>query len=289
MRASAALTDARWGSRHGAKCRFSAKAPECRRFGACLLLLPILLFTACATDHAASHPFNFETDTFSYINDLVWVYQHDPATRQTTVSRREPRPDYTQRCFVVSRAARQFYDHAVFDASELAVDARTYRRRVRQVMSRSARRPSPDDNRIIIPGYTDLRSFSRDWEELLKEESGGAWRSYLQCGNWRMIIPFTRSQQKQTADQMAKRLQSGRPQVAHLCRFPQLTINHAILVYDSRVSENGRTFLAYDPNDNKQPVELVFDAKARTFSLGPNEYFAGGMVNVYPAYHGWCY
>ena len=254
-----------------------------------MVLVALFLATGCATQHGSSRPFDFQADTFSYRNDLVWVYHHDPATRQTTASKREPRPDYTQRCFVVSRAARQFFDHATFDAAEPAVDARAYRRLVRRVMGRSARGNSREKDRIMIPGYANLRDFSRDWEELLKDECGAPWRSYLQCGNWRMILPFTRAQQQRTAERMAKWLQSGRPQVAHVVRFPQLTINHALLVYGSVKSDAGRTYLAYDPNDNSGPIELVFDKATRAFSMAPNEYFAGGVVNVYPAYHGWCY
>ena len=251
--------------------------------------LALLLVTSCATPQASSRSFKFETDTFSYRNELVWVYHYDENSVKTSVSRREPRPDYTQRCFVVSRAARQFFDHAVFDPSQPAVDAKAYRKLVQQVMGRSARKPSSESQRIVIPAYAGLRSFSVDWEQLLKDECGGPWRSYLQCGNWRMIIPFTRGQQERTAAKLAQQLESGRPQVAHVVRFPQLTINHAMLVYDSVESDKGRTYLVYDPNDNEHPVELVFDAAKREFFLRPNEYFAGGMVNVYPAYQGWCY
>jgi hypothetical protein len=256
--------------------------------GILALFVGLLFITGCASDAVHSRPFNFATDTFAYRNELVWEYHYAPGTRETTVSRREPKPDYTQRCFVVSRAARQFFDHATFDPSKPACDTNSYRRLVHEVMARSAKSPRPERTRVVIPGYADLRSFSRDWEQLLKAESGGAWRSYLQCGNWRMILPFTRGQQERTAEAMARRLQS-RPQIAHLVRFPDLSINHALLVYDSRPSETGRTFLAYDPNDNQQPVELIFDTSRRSFFLGPNEYFAGGDVNVYPAYHGFCY
>jgi hypothetical protein len=254
-----------------------------------VLSLAAFLLAGCATETPQCRAFDFARDTFAYRNELVWAYQHDPVNRKTEISRREPRPDYTQRCFVVSRAARQFFDHASFDATKSAADEKMYRRLVRKVMSRSARSASSERERVVIPGYADLRGFSRDWEGLLKEESGGPWRSYLQCGNWRMILPFTRGQQQRTAEALARHLKSGRPQIAHLVRFPQLTINHALVVYDSKETDHGRTFLAYDPNDNLQPIELVYDGARRWFLLGPNDYFAGGPVNVYPAYQGWCY
>ena len=40
-------------------------------------------------------------------------------------------------------------------------------------------REPPSLDPIVISGYPDLRSFSRDYEDLFKAELGGTWRSYL--------------------------------------------------------------------------------------------------------------
>ena len=254
------------------------------RLGVAFSLLVFLC--GCARDVAALRPFDFATDTFAYENELVWEYHHDGQSGATTVSRRDPPPHYSHHCFVVSRAARQFFEHARFDPASPVADARTYRRIIRSVVGRSARRGSRAEERVVVPGYGDLRSFSGDWEWLLKEQCGGAWQSYAQRGHWRMIFPFTRGQQRRMADALVERLKT-RPQIAHVVRFPQLTINHALLVYEVRVTGTNRVFLAYDPNDVDKPTELIFDGD--WFRMGRNGYFRGGRVNAYAVYEGWCY
>src|ERR1700761_3252557 len=85
-------------------------------------------------------PFDFERDTFAFENSLIWEYEWD-ANGKMTGRPRQPRPDYTHHCFVMTRAARQFHFHARFDPQQPAVDERTYRRLVRQIVSRSPRQP----------------------------------------------------------------------------------------------------------------------------------------------------
>src|SRR5690606_21314728 len=88
----------------------------------------------------------------------------------------------------------------------------------------------PAQLKIPIPGYANLREFSVDREQLLKEECGGAWRSYFQRGNWRMILPFSRRHQERASDKLKNSLQNHGVAAVHLVRFPQLTINHAVLL-----------------------------------------------------------
>ena len=86
---------------------------------------------------AVSRRFEFARDTFGFANELLWAYQFDPATGKTTVRWRKPRPDYTHRCFVLTRAVRQFRSHAQFDAGQKIVDDETYRHLIRKVISRN--------------------------------------------------------------------------------------------------------------------------------------------------------
>jgi len=46
--------------------------------------------------------FEFERDSFAFPNKLVWEYHFDAASGQTTFSKREPKPDYAHRCFVLT-------------------------------------------------------------------------------------------------------------------------------------------------------------------------------------------
>src|SRR5438034_8391373 len=89
-----------------------------------------LLCCGCAspTRWASPRPFVFHQDSFAYTNETVWEYHTDSATGKTTHTRRMPPPSYSRHCFVVSRSARQFFQHARFDARQPVADEKTYRR-----------------------------------------------------------------------------------------------------------------------------------------------------------------
>jgi len=260
--------------------------------GTCWLLIALAL-SGCGTvrrESAASRrPFLFQQDTLCYANQLVWEYHFDPATGQASHSRREPPPTYTHHCFVVARSAKEFFEHARFDPSLPIADESTYRQLVRRVVSQSPRRWSRADEKIVIPGYANLREFSAAQERLLKDECGGAWQSYFQRGHWRMIFPFARSHQEHISRQLVEALKENRPPVIHIVRFPSLAINHAILLFDACESDSEIIFTVYDPNAFDQPTTLTYDRVARTFNYPRNAYFQGGRVDVYEIYHTWNY
>jgi hypothetical protein len=254
----------------------------------CLVLLLVAAGCASSTTSKPSRPFSFQTDTFSYSNQLVWEYRLDPATGKTVTNKREPPPTYAHHCFVVVRAARQFFDHARFDAT--LPRATNYTQIVRKVLDRSPRKPSADDERIVIPGYANLRDFSSDHALLLQRECGSAWQSYFQRGHWRMLFPLTRRHQHRTANELLTDLQQNRPQIVHIVRFPSLAINHALLVYGAERSEGQTRFLAYDPNNADSAATLTFSENEKRFTLPGNLYFPrGGRVDVYPIFTGLLY
>ncbi len=71
----------------------------------------------------------------------------------------------------------------------------------------------------------------------------------------------------------------------HLVRFPQLTINHAVIFFGATKTKNSIQFSVYDPNKPETPATLNFDRKSKTFIFPSNDYFIGGKVNVYEIYH----
>jgi hypothetical protein len=250
-----------------------------------------LVPTGCSTvppDLGGSRRFHFEEDTFAYANQLVWKYHFDERSKWTSRPR-EPKPDYTHHCFVVARAAKQFFAHARFDPALPVADGETYRHLIRRVVSQSPHRTATESERIVIPGYANLREFSAAQEGLLKGECGGAWQSYFQHGHWRMIWPFTRAHQERTAEGLVADLERNQPPVIHVVRFPSLTINHAVLLFDCSQTPTEIRFAAYDPNSPEQPVTLTYHRDTRTFSLPTNFYFPGGRVDVYQIYRNWCY
>lgn len=265
-------------------------APVARLLTAALLLGAVFL-TGCTTPHRkvpGQRTFEFGKDTFAFANELRWEYGYDPSGNWTGKAK-EPKPEYTLRCFVLARSALQFFHGATFDSRAPVVDGERYRDLVRQVLKVSPGRHAPPAQKIIIPGYADLWSFSRNHSQLLKDECGGARVSYFQRGHWRMVFPFTRRHQQGQAAALLQQIQLGHPSAIHLVRFPGLTINHAMVLFDGKRSGSGILFKAYDPNDPETPAELEFVQATRTFILPRNAYFEGGRVDVYQVYHHWAY
>ncbi|MEO8425689.1 MAG: hypothetical protein ABI651_01120 [Verrucomicrobiota bacterium] len=260
--------------------------------GACWLLLALIV-SGCATARHESaadrRPFVFQQDTLDYANQLVWEYHFDPATGQTSHSLREPPPTYSHHCFVVARSAKEFFEHARFDPNLPIADEPAYRQLIRRVVSQSPRRWSRADEKVVIPGYANLREFSAAQERLLQSECGGAWQSYFQRGHWRMIFPFARNHQARVARQLVEDLKDNRPPIVHIVCFPSLSINHAILLFDFCETDGEITFAAYDPNAPEQPTVLNYDRASRSFNFPRNAYFHGGRVDIYEVYHAWNY
>ena len=234
--------------------------------------------------------FDFFRDTFAFRNELVWQYEFDAATG-AMITKPNPREAcaYSHRCFVVVRSARQFFYHARFDPARPPCDELEFRRRVRAVVSRSPRMPSADSERIVFPGFDCLRQFSSVHETLLKENCGGAWQSYFLRSHWRMIFPITRKHQEREAERLRKGIESGKIPILHVVRFPQLTINHALLAFGTRETAEGQEIAIYDPNLPEAPTTIHFDRANRSFEMPANSYWGGGMLNVYETYKGWFY
>lgn len=239
------------------------------------------------TNHGVPRRFEFARDSFAFANELLWEYHFDAASGKTIFRPREPKPTYAHRCFVLTRAARQFLYHARFDKEQALADGRTYERLVREVVIRSARRLAVPGREIVFPGYASLREFSRGHEALLKAECGGAWRSYVLRSHWRMIFPISRQHQAETADSLLEALQQNLSPIIHLVVFPSRTINHGMILFDAMEKGNEVVFQAYDPNDPEKPAQVTFDRGAKTFSLPQNSYWAGGKLDVIHIFRGW--
>jgi len=224
--------------------------------------------------------FVFARDTFAFANELIWEYRLDPATGRMRFSRPERPPAYTHRCFVMVRAARQFFYHARFEPARPVAEGAVYRRLIRQVITRSPRRVSAESERVVIPGYDGLRAFSQAQEPLLKAGCGAPWESYFLRSHWRMVFPVWRRHQERTAQRLKRSLGEGRAPVVHLFCFPRITINHGMVLFGAADTEQGVQFDAYDPNIPEHPLQLAFEGDRRTFSLAQTHYYAGGPLNV---------
>ncbi len=259
------------------------------RLPAIALLLALLCF-GCATPGGTSQPdhkFEFSRDTFAFPNELVWEYHYD-SKGEWVSNRRNPPAQYAQHCFVLARSTRQFFLNCRFDPSLPKADNKTYSYLIQKVAGSNPRHELSADHKIVIPGYANLREFSEAHEDLLKQNCGGAWQSYFQRGHWRMIFPFSRRQQAGVANSLTEHLTRGDLLVVHVVRFPQLTINHAVVLFDFKSDGDQIVFQMYDPNHPAKPEALTYD-RTRTFQMAANDYFPGGRVDVYEVYWKWNY
>jgi hypothetical protein len=184
------------------------------------------------------------------------------------------------------RSARQFFFHARFLPGQPPAGTDAYRPLIRQVVGRSPSHPSAEGEKIAVPGYDGLRSFSQAHEALLKAECGAAWQSYTLRTHWRMVFPIWRRHQERLSARLLDRFAQGAIPIVHVLRFPQVTINHALLLFGVRRTEADIRFAAYDPNQPGGPTELIYRRSARTFELPRNHYWAGGRVDVIEVYRG---
>jgi hypothetical protein len=251
------------------------------------LLLSLFWLPACATrpdPDRLSRPFVFGADTPAFANELQSEYTVQPDGRVHT-TRKTRAPKFSLRCFPMVRMVREFHHHAAFDPTLPKLSETEYRASIRQVIARNSLALSPPAERILFPGFANLHSLSEAHPTLLRNACGGAWRSYFQRGNWRMVLPFSRSGQSRTARVLDRALARGHLPILHVVDFPQLSLNHAVLIFGSRSDASGnRIFPAYDPNDSTRPIELRYDTASRQFHFPATAYFPGGNVNVYEVY-----
>jgi hypothetical protein len=255
--------------------------------GACLILLlaPALLKAYEPAAEPAPRPFHYDTDSFAFANETVWNYVDGSV--KVDAGKTERKRDYTRRCFVVSRAAVQFWKFARFDphASPLTTDQLAGR--IRDVTERSVWLPAlPSDKRTVFPGYASLRSLSAANPGIFQANIGLGWPVYFRAGNAPIAVPLSPATEATLNDEIFRDLGLNYPTIVWLYRFPSLAINHVVVVLSSRRDGTHYHYLVYDPNYTDGPKRLDFDTKTQTFSYQPTFYFKGGEVDARAIYRG---
>lgn len=229
-------------------------------------------------------PFNFEHDTYGFANMTVFDYQNGiPHLRRGEAAKEE---GYTRRCFVMSRSVWQFRKFARFDAHAPAIGDAELITRIKLVTRRAAWRPAlPQNERTVFP-YADLRALSKAKGRTLQENIGKGWPTYWRPGNWRVFFVAGRGYQEKTHRILDAALDRGDMFVGYLTTLPNLSINHAVLVYARKHgARDGVThYLAYDSNHPEAPRALEWSERDRSFSYEKDWDFVGGKVRVYQVY-----
>jgi hypothetical protein len=238
---------------------------------------------------AAEPEFRFDRDTFAFANQTVFEYHEGhPSLRKPSTVKRDA---YNRHCFVLCRTAMQFKKFARFDPEGAPLDDTSLAARVRAVTHRTAwTEPLPEDQRIVFPGYKDLREMSEARRELLQRSIGHGWPSYFRISNARMMFLQSARYQEKTHARLNAALARGQVFIGFLTTYPRLSINHSVLVYKRKsFSPNPgiETYLVYDPNHPESPRELSWCPKTRAFAYQKDWDFIGGFVRIYQVYAKW--
>jgi hypothetical protein len=254
--------------------------------GLILLLFSTASFAYDRPAAPAPRPFQFDTDTFAFANETVWNYVNGSVQSDSSHTAAKKR-DYTRRCFVVTRAAVQFWKFARFDPKAKPLTRDQLADRIRDVTGRSVWLPPlPADQRIVFPGYASLRDISAADPTIFQENIGLGWPVYFRAGNATIAMPLDDDTEAQLNDEIREDLKLNYPTIVWLYRFPSLSINHVLVIFAVHKSHGHFLYDVYDPNYAQGPKTLDYDPATRTFSYQPTFYFKGGTVDVRAVYRG---
>lgn len=251
-----------------------------------LLAITLLLSVGCAhlmPGQNNGRRFSFERDGFAFANETVFHYENGEHVDT-------PKPGGTSdqlkhSCFVMSRAAVQFWKFARFLPDAAPVPPNELARRIRLVSCRTVWAEIPtDDRRIEFPGFRDLHDLSAREGLILRTNLDSGLATYFHLRNWRMpFVPGKRHQARLHVE-LDEWLQHGHPMILWLYNFPGVNINHVVVVFAQQPANGVFEYLVYDPNFTDRPRVLRYDPQTRTFSYEKTFYFPGGAVHALPAY-----
>jgi hypothetical protein len=237
-----------------------------------------------ASRSSALQNFRFERDTLAFPNWTVWNYKNGRHVVEAH-DQKQKTDRYTRRCFVMSRAAQQFYKFARFEPRGRALDDQELAHRVRDVTRREPWHPAlPPNQRIVFPGYANLREMSRRRQTIVQNNIGLGWPTYLRIGNFRMFSIRGADYQVKTHTLLNESLGRGEMFVAYLSDYPILHINHSVLVYQRKAGSRIDRYVCYDPNHAEAPRELVWRPDKQQFNYQKDQEFGGGYTRVYQVY-----
>jgi hypothetical protein len=245
-------------------------------------------FAALGVVHAggATSEFCFDRDTFAFANQTVFEYHEGHASlRKASATKRDA---YNRHCFVMCRTAVQFKKFARFELRSTPLDDASLAARIRALTRQAAwTEPVPENQRIVFPGYKDLKEMSKARRELVQLNIGHGWPSYFRISNARMMFEEGTGYQERTHARLNAALARGELFVAFLTTYPRFSINHSVLIYKLKFSSPNPGidhYLVYDPNHPESSRDLTWSARDRAFSYQKDWDFIGGLVRVYQVY-----
>jgi hypothetical protein len=249
-----------------------------------LVVAALLVSSGCATGTAslpapaaattAGVPgFVFTADTFAFRNE---IRERNPGVEDL----------YANYCFVLAKGLRQFFAFARFDPSAPRLDRDGYVERVRQVASRAPwESPWTPENRIVIPGYGNLRELSRGEEDAVKTGLGPRFWTMVHWTNWRVTFPVTREHQAGVAAEIMQEVTAGRLTQLLVTNWPKPELNHTVVAYQFEETPETVEFTVWDPNDPATPNRISFDRRERRFVATQLYATEPGIIRVFRVYY----
>ena len=240
-----------------------------------LVVLPALL-TGCAglresAQGVAPGPraFDFATDTLAL-----------PTRAPALLENQEPLSESALSGHRDAGVARQFFLHARFEPGlPPPSNARRFAL-VREVLGRKADGLPAGDQRVVIPGYANLREFSRLQGHLLRAES------WLLCAcEARTAVAVKafgkRDEQKVAVVQaLGGSLAANRPVLVRLHQQRVLKYDRSLLLVSAQEQDGEMSFQAYDPAVPSGRVQLRFNRESRAFALSDDAAASGAALGV---------
>jgi hypothetical protein len=238
-------------------------------------------FALLTTVVALGRPFDPRRDTLAFANETVFQYGVDERGK-LHISKRDKPPRYAHRCFVMSRGVLQFWKFTQFAPEQARLSRHGYEKLIRRISRIPAWSRGPRE-KIVVPGFRDLRELSEVMPAVLQENLGAWFPSYVRVGNYRMAMGHPRSGQAGAARWLEESTSKGKLCALYLSRFPHM--NHCVVAYRMERKSNGDPrFWVYDPNYPGRAAWLDYRSERRSFEFEPRWYFPGGQVNVMRVY-----
>jgi hypothetical protein len=239
---------------------------------ACAVTSPSPPAWRAGSDVAVSR-FAFEQDTFAFPNEIR--------------ARHAGRPDlYANYCFVLARGLRQFAQFARFAPEEPRLDRQGYVARIRDVVARPPWHPAlPADERVVIPGYANLREFSRAEEAAVKAALGGRFWTWMHWTNWRVTFRVSPEHQQGVLHEIGSELAAGRLVQLLVTNWPIPELNHTVVAYALDARGPDAVLTVWDPNDPARPGTITWNGHARRFDATDVYDTRPGPIRVFRMYY----
>lgn len=250
-----------------------------RCFSIASSFMAALVLPLCLTGCSAFRPFTKVQPSgpraFDFATDTLAVPAPEPAPQEEKESLANP----ALRGHMDAHVARQFFLHARFEPAQKPPGTEARIALVRQVLARNPDEPSRDDQRVVIPGYTNLHEFSRLQGHLLRAESWLVCR----CENRAPLLTkaFVGNSGKDAAiTELVAAVSANRPALVRLYRQHALHYNRSLLVFGAQSDTGEVRFTAYDPAAPQQPVQLTFNRVSRVFALADDATASGSALGM---------